>query len=167
LRCNLCCKYGERPIVEGGLDPGKVVLPKRPVDLRHELPGVPCRPSSVRGIYPHVTGRERWSWKQILLLMLHRRRIRTTSTFLPSKSWWLTTRERSTTTTAMPQRLDTWIGLSSQIRSAVTTERRWLAFLSPTRGERFRTGSSTFRTSWCRPRFRSTPSHSSCAMRSR
>jgi len=29
--------------------------------------------------------------------------------------------------------LDTWIGLSSQIRSAVTTEPRWFAFLSPTR----------------------------------
>ena len=43
----------------------------------------------------------------------------------------------------MPPRLDTWIGLSSQIRSAVTTERRWFAFLCPTRGERFRTGSST------------------------
>src|ERR1035438_4524565 len=36
----------------------------------------------------------------------------------------LTTRERSTTTTAMPPRLDTWIGLSSPIRSAVMTERR-------------------------------------------
>ena len=43
---------------------------KRPVDLRHELPGLRCRPSSIRGIYPHVTGRQRWSWKQILLLNL-------------------------------------------------------------------------------------------------
>ena len=60
------------------------------------------------------------------------------TTFLPNKSWWLTTRERSTTTTAMQPRLDTWIGLSSQTRSAVTTERRWFAFLCPTRGERFR-----------------------------
>jgi hypothetical protein len=66
-------------------------------------------------------GNDGHSWKQILLLMLHRRRIRTISTFVPSKSWWVTTRERSTTTTAMPPRLDTWIGLSSQIRSAGTT----------------------------------------------
>ena len=34
----------------------------------------------------------------------------------------------------MPPRLDTWIGLSSQIRSAVTTERRWFAFLYPRTG---------------------------------
>ena len=34
----------------------------------------------------------------------------------------------------MQQRLATWIGLSSRIRSAATTERPWFAFLSPTLG---------------------------------
>ena len=52
------------------MDPGMVVLPKRLVDLHHEIPGHSMATFTVRGIYPHVTGGQRWTCEQILLLIL-------------------------------------------------------------------------------------------------
>jgi hypothetical protein len=57
--------------------------------------------------------------------------------------------------------------LRSQIRSVVTTERRWFASLSPRWGKHFHTGSSTSPTAWNQPRFRLTPSRCSSATPSR
>jgi hypothetical protein len=144
----------------------RVVLPKRPLDIRHELPGIACRPLSLRGMYPHVT-----EGKMVMEENTPpdvAQNMDTDDVELPAEQVVVAYHER---TKHHYHRYAASLGYLDWAKQPDPFRRYdgapLVVFLYPRKGGHFRSGSSMSRTTWCRLRFRRTPYNSSCDTHSR